>query len=710
MKNYTGGLQKSIEKMAQWLNNLTDNIDGVVRLLSWTKRIVTGLLAYKLGVIALTVATKAFTKATYKSIVSVKSFTKALSRTGVGLLVIALGDLIYSLATFNEEAREATDWTGKLSEGIDKEEKSVGALEVSLNRLVEAKKHIDKYSKDEVEQLDKASYEYKIYAKNLIVATQETNTLNQAFKDNGQELITLQTDISDTQEKFADLARQMRNTAAVSVASQMSADIIQTKMEVDNLMSDLKTTISETLGRDVGEATILDLMQDVANDNSFESWLGGVLAALNDLTGGSESAFVSVKRAIEESSVSVGDFIKYAEKGQWYHGEQTGIAMMNKDLDAINKELKELFPNFEDFVKIVGDDAAKATGKLVEETADLVEEFDDLDKSFISDVTREAYVGLMNEVLNGNMTLKDSEKELFDFRLDLLDNLLKDESLSHDAKMKLEEMRINMILKNAKKEEDVDKKRLKSLKKEIKNYSDLGSALQTVAGDNESLNFIKEAGIKITRAAAVAESILNIQKAIAVVTEGELTVAKLLGTQATLGSVTATISETVAETLAIVPKAINAILNQGSGDPYSSFFRMIAMVALVGKVMNMFEDGGIIDDGKKFAKGGMVHGPSHAQGGVKFAVGGRVNELEGGEAVINKRSTAMFRGQLSAMNEAGGGVKFADGGLLNSPAFAQQQFSGNMGVGGGAQKVYVVEADISQSQNQVSVLEASATI
>ena len=106
----------------------------------------------------------------------------------------------------------------------------------------------------------------------------------------------------------------------------------------------------------------------------------------------------------------------------------------------------------------------------------------------------------------------------------------------------------------------------------------------------------------------------------------------------------------------------------------------------------------------------MVHGPSHSQGGVKFAVGGRVNELEGGEAVINKRSTAMFRGQLSAMNEAGGGVKFADGGLLNSPAFAQQQFSGNRSGGGGAQKVYVVESDISQSQNQVSVLEAAATI
>ena len=62
-------------------------------------------------------------------------------------------------------------------------------------------------------------------------------------------------------------------------------------------------------------------------------------------------------------------------------------------------------------------------------------------------------------------------------------------------------------------------------------------------------------------------------------------------------------------------------------------------------------------------------------GGEKFAVGGRVVELEGGEAVINKRSTSMFRNQLSAMNAAGGGVKFADGGLMNMPSFAQSQFN-----------------------------------
>ena len=125
-----------------------------------------------------------------------------------------------------------------------------------------------------------------------------------------------------------------------------------------------------------------------------------------------------------------------------------------------------------------------------------------------------------------------------------------------------------------------------------------------------------------------------------------------------------------------------------------------------------YANGGMIEE---FANGGMVHGRSHAQGGEKFAVGGRVVELEGGEAVINKRSTAMFRNQLSAMNAAGGGVKFADGGLLNMPSFTQQQFNAlgqtqMMGAMQGGRKVVVVEADITNAQDKVSVIESQATL
>tara|TARA_R110001583_G_scaffold1278_11_gene10498 strand:+ start:872 stop:3475 length:2604 start_codon:yes stop_codon:yes gene_type:complete len=159
----------------------------------------------------------------------------------------------------------------------------------------------------------------------------------------------------------------------------------------------------------------------------------------------------------------------------------------------------------------------------------------------------------------------------------------------------------------------------------------------------------------------------------------------------------------IASIFTSVPFPLNLILAAGAS---------AAVGGLIDSQLDKFGSGGVIET---FANGGMVNGKSHAQGGEKFAVGGRVVELEGGEAVINKRSTSMFSSQLSAMNAAGGGVKFADGGLLNQPSFSQQQFNAlgqnqMMGAMGNSGKVTVVEADITNSQNTVSVIQSQATI
>ena len=78
---------------------------------------------------------------------------------------------------------------------------------------------------------------------------------------------------------------------------------------------------------------------------------------------------------------------------------------------------------------------------------------------------------------------------------------------------------------------------------------------------------------------------------------------------------------------------------------------------------------------QKFAKGGLLVGASHANGGIKTSVGGQSVEFEGGEAVINKVSTAKHSALLSAINQDGGGVpipsptglrKFQNGGVLGS--------------------------------------------
>lgn len=74
---------------------------------------------------------------------------------------------------------------------------------------------------------------------------------------------------------------------------------------------------------------------------------------------------------------------------------------------------------------------------------------------------------------------------------------------------------------------------------------------------------------------------------------------------------------------------------------------------------------------EKKARGGILNGKPHSQGGIPMTVDGVGGyEGEGGEAIINKKSTAMYAPLLSALNEAGGGVKFAEGGILGTSTIA----------------------------------------
>lgn len=102
-----------------------------------------------------------------------------------------------------------------------------------------------------------------------------------------------------------------------------------------------------------------------------------------------------------------------------------------------------------------------------------------------------------------------------------------------------------------------------------------------------------------------------------------------------------------------------------------------------------------------YGKGGMVNGRSHNEGGVDI-------NAEGGEAIINKRSTAAFLPLLSAINEAGGGVP------INSPAAksSNAQVSATVDdatltkivktvvAGTSAIPVVVTERDITDSQSE----------
>ena len=279
-------------------------------------------------------------------------------------------------------------------------------------------------------------------------------------------------------------------------------------------------------------------------------------------------------------------------------------------------------------------------------------------------------VGLQQQLLDGKITQQEFDDEFTRLKIKNIQSVLDNEVLTHPERMQLIRERNALQLKGINDE-------VIARQEQIDGVAQLGTQLINLAGEDKKMQGIKKAGIALSSAAAIANNI----QALSEMSLGVASQSKLLFPANIIGMVT---------TLSTI----------------------LSLFANIKAMKGAFGDGGIVET---FANGGMVNGKSHAQGGEKFAVGGRVVELEGGEAVINKRSTAMFSSQLSAMNAAGGGVKFADGGLLNQPSFSQQQFNAlgqnqMMGAMGGSSKVVVVEADITDSQNAVSVIQSQATI
>ena len=114
--------------------------------------------------------------------------------------------------------------------------------------------------------------------------------------------------------------------------------------------------------------------------------------------------------------------------------------------------------------------------------------------------------------------------------------------------------------------------------------------------------------------------------------------------------------------------------------------------------IDSYRSGGML----KRQGGGMVFGPSHENGGVRFQQGGI--ELEGNESVINRVSTINYMGLLSQINQSGGGRPIGPGydDSRIVEAIAKQR---NTPI-----RAYVVESDITAKQETARRLEKLSQI
>ena len=117
----------------------------------------------------------------------------------------------------------------------------------------------------------------------------------------------------------------------------------------------------------------------------------------------------------------------------------------------------------------------------------------------------------------------------------------------------------------------------------------------------------------------------------------------------------------------------------------------------------------------KFSEGGILNGPSHANGGIQmFGKGGYFGEAEGGEAILTKgvMQNPALASMASAINVAAGGRPlFQDGGVIKpmQPATASDNISNLLNTVTERQPVLVVET-LNQRQQSVQVTESLRTI
>lgn len=179
-------------------------------------------------------------------------------------------------------------------------------------------------------------------------------------------------------------------------------------------------------------------------------------------------------------------------------------------------------------------------------------------------------------------------------------------------------------------------------------------------------------------------------------------------------------STTLGKAFAIAEIATNTVQNASKAFTQAAVFASNPLTLPLAANANI--QGGIIIAtgaaqaakvaGVKFAKGGVLQGASHAQGGIKTAFG----ELEGGEAVINRRSTSMFAPLLSSINQAGGGRKFANGGILGQSGqptsmFDYEMFGNKVAEANASLPAPIVGVDeITSVANKVDVIENQASL
>ena len=777
VKNFGESMKATLTRLADFLNNLVESerkieiLIGRIKFLG--KAIVSTFIGFKMfSVFASTASasTSLFTRSVTAATTALKTFGRALGAFGIGIAVLSLIEYISSFIKFKNEVEEAVTAQERLNNAITEGEEDINKVNIQTKRLVELKEKEKKLNKENI-------VDAKLLKRNQREQAKLISEINKERQKHNLSLIDEKTNIDNIIKSTDDLIEKMKDLMLAQIFQNLSAEILQeatsARLIADQFASTAESfnigghfltaaegmdiTISSLLGgSDIDTEneilldnllkqyglTIAQFAKIIESDDYYSEQVGIIQESLQSmlseggslfLTGTGDNGDGGTTSAQKSAIKSLENFLKEANTIT-NHLRQEGIisqkeydsVLLESQLDAVDNFLTQEGIKFDEEVR-AREQRSKILLKIQQNTYN--EQLRQLDENFANN-----QLSLDEQLANGLIT-EIQHKEA----------LLKLESGFLIKKMDLNQRFGKVITDELLRQGKIDIENI-NLRKEaldtfIDNVSNVGDAIQSLAGDEEKLQALRKVGVKITQAAAIAEQVLALKKQLVTLAESAQTKEKVKGQAVSAASIITNLRESASEGVKAASTFAAGVAKAFAKNPIAGLAALAVVIGILSKLRGMFKNpnlatgstdsagsgdssggssGGIGGNsmtllsyqgtGSTFANGGMVYGNSHTNGGEKFAVGGRVVELEGGEAVINKRSTAMFRSQLSAMNSAGGGVKFADGGIANSPSFAQTQFDvmgqSMMSSGG---RVTVVEADITSTQNSVKTIESEAS-
>lgn len=633
-----------------------------------------------------------------------KALSAALISTGIGALVVALGFLITKIMDWVDGTEEATAANEALNAVIKQQQdlldKDLGAID-QATKVATLRAKIAGKSEEELYQIQKDGgnkrlQEYHEAEKRNIALQQEVAAKKGQWQDlSDEDQKAKLKELQESKKKIVDDYNKQKNqnevdalTEELRIADKGRADA---KAAEDKAKAAGEKARAQTLEQRKKDADA-EIKIEIDKADTDEKVLKGLLDKRANL----EKLSAKERQALDiDNAKKVKDALLSDAKDK----NDIAIKAYEEDQKLIDKAYKDRFKTIDDGLtneldridiavsegKKKQEDARKeayaATLKATEDQLNLLieskkKEADALaaqkdispeerkkaelaieqkyDQQILDGQKRVNGLKVQNTIDTNNETRQANENARQEALLGI-ENELNDINTSYERKLELVKQGEALLLK----QEGLTAEQRKAIQKRssdeavaiklaeidaktqlelawANNAAMAGKLIQEIAGKNKSA---AKAGIIVEQAAGAATIVINTLAGIAKLQvkpgfPAGIPMGIALGIQGALG---------VAQAIMAAKKGIEAIDQADAGGGGGSAAAAPAQT------------------GSKFAKGGILVGPSHAGGGIKSPFG----ELEGGEFVVNKRSTSSFMPLLHAINSVGNS-KHEDGGMVGS--------------------------------------------